>query len=118
MDITVLSGDGAGILFRITGGNAYEFEVGKGDFAVLVWYNGSIVNELISTQSSPAVHGLNQVNHLLVIAKGNILKFFINGVFVGEAQDSVVPGPGIIGMSLEYAPNSAARYANLAVYQA
>jgi hypothetical protein len=109
VDVTLISGDFAGIAFRTTPDFAsfYEFLIGKGQF---------LVNLIIPITSSNAVRGLKQTNRLLVIARGTDFQLFINGTFVGEVQDPTLSAAGSIGAILEYSSNSEARLSNLAIY--
>lgn len=118
MDVTLLSGNLAGILFRASPDltNLYEFLVGNGHVLMAVFVNNSIVSEPIPIVPSSAVHGGTSVNRLLVIAQGDDFQYFVNGIFVGEVHDPTLPTAGFIGMGVDYDTTGTAQFANLAIY--
>lgn len=118
VDVTLMSGNFAGIAFRTTPDFAsfYEFLIGKGQFLLGTFFNYKLVNLIVPITSSSAVRGLKQTNRLLVIARGTNFQLFINGTFVGEVQDATLPAAGLIGAILEYNSNSEARLSNLDIY--
>jgi hypothetical protein len=70
---------------------------------------------IIPTPSS-AIHGIGQTNRLLVIARGDDFKLFVNGSFVGEFQDDTLPAAAYVGVSLAYNPGGEASFSNLDIY--
>ena len=119
MDVTLIAGNSAGILFRSSPdmNNFYEFMVSKAQFIFGKFVNN---NAILIVPPIPigAIHGLNQVNRLLVIARGDDFQFFINGTFVGEAHDDSLSSAGYVGVSLAYDPEGEASFSNLVIYQA
>jgi len=66
-----------------------------------------------------AIAAGSQKNTLLVIANGSDFKLFINGVFVGELQDSTYIG-GEVGFDAGTTPSvnrAEASFSNFKVYQ-
>jgi hypothetical protein len=120
MDVSLIAGNSAGIVFRQAQdlSYGYEFLVGNGKMLMAVWGNGHIIRQPIPRMSNSAVHTGASVNKLLVIVKGEDFQCFVNGIFVGEVQDSAIPGPGRIGVAVDYNAIAAAQFTNLAIYSA
>ena len=118
MDVTLISGNSAGIIFRASHGmdNFYEFMVSQEQFVFGVFRNND-VKHIVPTPSI-AIHGVGKTNRLLVIVHGDDFKLFINGSFVGEVQDDALTAAGFVGVSLAYNPNGEASFSNLAIYPA
>lgn len=118
MDVTLISGNSAGIIFRASHGmdNFYEFMVSQEQFVFGVFRNNDVKH--IVPVPSTAIHGVGKTNRLLVTIHGDDFKLFINGSFVGEVQDDALPAAGFVGVSLAYNPNGEARFSNLAIYPA
>lgn len=116
MDVTLISGNSAGIIFRASHGmnSFYEFMVSQEQFLLAVFHNNDI-KHILPTPSS-TIHGIGQTNRLLVIARGNDFKLFVNGSFVGEVQDNTLTAAGYIGVSLAYDPGGEASFSNLDIY--
>jgi len=119
VDVTLITGDSAGIMFRAAydQGNAYLFVVSATKYWVVEYYHTQVISYLIPPTTSSAIHGLGQTNRLMAIARGNDFQFFINGVFVGEATDNVITVAGAVGVNVGYNPRGEAHFANLAIYQ-
>jgi serine/threonine protein kinase len=89
-DVTLQSGSDAGILLRASGEQFYDFEItNKGQFFFRRHDMGAGTGyvKLIPKTTSNAILSGAQKNMLSIIAKNDDFKLFINGVFVGEAQD-------------------------------
>lgn len=122
-DVTLISGYGAGIFFRLTQEanslEAYSFEItDKRQFEVDLGTGASNpIQHLIPATASTAIHPIGQKNTLMVIANGSNFQFLINGVFVGETRDSTLTGGGI-GFDLDtYEQGTqSANYSHLVVY--
>lgn len=125
-NVTLISGYGAGILFRLTQSQteansleAYSFEItDKRQFQVDLGTGASAsIQHLIPATTSTAIHPVGQKNTLMVIANGSDFQFLINGVFVGETRDSTLTGGGI-GFGLDTYDQGAqsAHYSHLVVY--
>ena len=118
MDVTLISGDSAGILFRASPdmNNFYEFMVSRGQFVLVKFVNNNS-SLVIPAIPSGVIHDLNHANRLLVIARGDDFQLFINGTFVGEAHDDSLAASGYVGVSLVYTPKGEASFSNLVIYQ-
>jgi eukaryotic-like serine/threonine-protein kinase len=121
-DVTLLSGNTAGLLFRVSGNQFYDFEITNTGTFFLRRHNASIgVNYtyIIPATASSAILTGNHANRLLVIANGSDFKLYINGSFVEEAQDNNYTG-GQIGFATGTLPSTATgegSFANLKVYK-
>jgi serine/threonine protein kinase len=97
--VTLLSGDDAGIIFRADadGSQFYDFEItNSGQF----YFRDRAANQynyLIHNTTSSAIQPGGTSNTLLVIAKGSLFQFFINGTFVDQIQDATLTS-GQIGL--------------------
>ena len=85
-------GDEAGIVFRIHGtGNQLQWIdcsiTGQGAF-LCVHFMGTALDVLIPLTKNPAILTGSQKNTMLIVPQGSDFKIYINGTFVGEAQDS------------------------------
>ena len=65
---------------------------------IFKFVNGTLTDILPYVPSNAIKGGLNVVNTLQVQAKGSHFKFFVNGVMVGEADDSTY-ATGYTGLS-------------------
>ncbi len=119
MDVTLISGDSAGIIFRVSPSfsEMYDFEItNQGQFGLLL-FNKNGTTTLIPATASSAIHGIGKKNTLLVIAKGNNFQLLINGVFAGETHDNSLT-TGYVGASVaDYSSNAQASFSNLVIYQ-
>lgn len=119
MDVTLISGDSAGILFRVdpSFSEMYDFEItDQGQFQ-LVFFNKNGTTTLIPATTSSAIHGVGKKNTVLMITKGNDFQFLINGVFAGEAHDNTL-STGHVGATVaDYSSNAQAIFSNLVIYQ-
>ena len=121
-DVSLLSGDTAGLLFRVSGNQYYDFEITNAGTFFLRRHNASIgvdYTYIIPATASSAIRTGNQTNRLLVIANGSDFKLYINGSFVDEAQDSNYTN-GQIGFAvgtLSSTSTGEGSFANLKVYK-
>jgi serine/threonine protein kinase len=95
VDVSLLSGNNAGILLRLQGERFYDFEItSQGQFFFRRHDNGGGTRyvELMPPTASKAILPVNQQNTLLVIAKGSLFRLYINGTFVAEVRDSTYSG--------------------------
>lgn len=91
VDVSLLSGNNAGMLLRLQGERFYDFEInnqGQFFFRRHDPGGGSTYTNLIPPTASTAILPGGLKNTLLVLANGSDFKLYINGTFVGEAQDS------------------------------
>ncbi len=89
VDVSLLSGNDAGLIFRVNGSQFYDFEItNQGQFFFRRHDSGANYTYLIPNTTSSAIASGTAKNTLLVIANGSDFKLYINGVFVGEKQDN------------------------------
>jgi serine/threonine protein kinase len=105
VDVSLLAGSDAGLILRATDQQFYEFGIdNQGNFFFRRHDpdgagGGSFTDLIPSTRSNAIAHGKRK-NTLLVIANGSNFDLFINGIFVGEHQDSSYSN-GQVGFSVE-----------------
>jgi eukaryotic-like serine/threonine-protein kinase len=105
VDVSLLTGSDAGLILRATDQQFYEFGVdNQGNFFFRrhdpdAAGGGSFTDLIPATKSSAILPGKRK-NTLLVIANGSNFDLFINGIFVGNYQDSSYTN-GQIGFSVE-----------------
>ncbi len=91
VDVSLLSGNNAGMLLRLQGERFYDFEINNQKQFFFRRHDsggGSTYTNLIPPTASTAILPGGLKNTLLVLANGNDFKLYINGTFVGEAHDS------------------------------
>jgi len=124
VDVSLLSGSNAGLIFRANNQQYYYFGINKQREFFFGHHDpsagGGTFTYLILDMGSSAIAPGKQKNTLLVIANGSDFKLFINGTFVGESQDSTYTG-GAVGFAA--GTNSPvnggdASFANFKVFQA
>ncbi len=121
-DVSLFSGNTAGLLFRVSGNQFYDFEITNTGTFFLRRHNATIgvpYTYIIPATASSAILTDNHANRLLVIANGSDFKLYINGSFVNEAQDSNYTG-GQIGFAtgtLSSTSTGEGSFANLKVYK-
>lgn len=109
----------AGLLFRATAdlNEYYTFLINDGQFFLGFFGKNNTETDVIPYTSNSVVHGLGKINTLLVIAKGDDFRLFINGKFVAEGYDSTLTN-GFVGVALSHTSSAKARFSNLIVYPA
>jgi hypothetical protein len=98
VDVSLLSGHDAGILLRANGQQFYDFEINnQGQFFFRRHDPGGAAtyHVLIPETSSNAIAPASQKNTLLIVARGDDFKLYINGTLVGEAYDKAYTGGSI-----------------------
>lgn len=119
IDVTLISCADAGLIFRASANENqfYDFEITNQGQFYLRYFADAKPTFLIPKTSASNIQGVGSKNTLLVIAHGDDLQLFINGVFVGEAHDGTFAS-GQIGVAAGTlsADNGDARFANLRVY--
>ena len=120
VDVSLLSGDDAGLIFRANDQQYYDFEINsQGEFFFRRHdFNASsgTYTYLIQGTRSNAIAPGNQKNRLLVIANGSDFKLFINNVFVGEQQDSTYTS-GQVGFVIGTLPSETSGEASFAHFK-
>jgi hypothetical protein len=121
MDVTLISGDAAGILFRADDyfSQMYYFAITSNKAAEFLVFgpDPGATKFLMGPTSSSAIKGPDQTNTLLLVARGNFFQVVVNGTLVGEAQDSTTLS-GHIGMAVSYETQKSAQasFSNVVVY--
>ncbi len=125
VDVSLLAGNYTGLVFRFTDSGSklqdgvfYYVRITKQGEFFLGRYSGGNVAPLIPITKTSAITAANQKNTLLVIAKGSDFKVYINGIFVGKAQDST-SSSGQIGFMIATSdtdPRGDASFANFKLY--
>ncbi len=120
--MTLLSGNDAGLVFRANGDQFYDFEINnQGQFFFRRHDAGAGSNyvSLIKATKSDAIKPVGQKNTLVVIANGNDFKLYINGVFVGEKQDSTYSSGQVAFVTGTLAPTTSGEgsFANLKIFK-
>jgi hypothetical protein len=119
VDVTLLSGDDAGLYFRDdqASGNTYVCEITNQRQADIGSFEDHATVILVPDMFNGGIHGSGKKNTLLVIAQGNDLQFFVNNTFIAETHDSTLTS-GEIGFSVaNYSESAQARFSNLVIYQ-
>src|SRR5579875_3906364 len=101
VNMTVLKGDGGGMLFHVENTNPheyYEFDVAQdGTYGLYKADAGQFIT--MTSGSNPAIHqGLNQTNVLGVVVQGSNITLYVNGTSVDSVTDSTF-SHGQIGVS-------------------
>ncbi|HWZ18305.1 MAG TPA: protein kinase [Ktedonobacteraceae bacterium] len=123
VDVSLLKGSDAGLILRATDQQFYEFGIDNQRNFFFRRHDpdgagGGSFTDLIPATRSNAILPGKRKNTLLVIANGSNFDLFINGVFVGEYQDSSYAS-GQVGFSVEtYSTVKAgeASFSNFKVY--
>jgi hypothetical protein len=109
----------AGLAFWATDPNdQYYFAVAPfGTFSVGRYLNKNFYKVVDWTANAAIKKGLNQVNSLSVVTKGNQATFFVNDTQVGTISGQPPQGGGEIGLLVDSGPKSRAvfEFANLKV---
>ncbi len=123
VDVSLLSGSNAGLIFRASDQQYYYFGINKSGEFFFGHHDpsadGGTFTYLIQDTSSSAIAPGKQKNTLLVIANGSDFKLYINGTFVGEQKDSTYTG-GAVGFAAgtdSQANSGEASFANFKVFQ-
>lgn len=102
VEMVIRGGYSGGLLIRLQNAQfpiilGYFFEVGiGGNYEIHRVNAGSFTTLQDWTDSSAINGGLDSLNTLQVIARGNVFLFYVNGVYLTHVQDSV-DGVGTIG---------------------
>jgi len=121
VDVSLLSGDNAGLLFRTSGQQFYDFEItalGEFFFRMHNPASGTNYTYIINNTKSNAIV-LGGKNTLLVIASGDDFKFFINGIFVDEQHEGTLASGqlALAAGTLTSTSSGEASFTNLQVFK-
>jgi hypothetical protein len=104
--MTILKGDGGGLIFRAEGTNSnfYYFRINRdGSYALYLYTNtGSIHGQTLVSGLAPAIHtGLHVPNVLAVVAHGSSFDLYVNDQRIDSASNSAYSS-GQIGLAAAY----------------
>jgi len=122
VDVSLLSGNDAGIIFRTNADQFYDFEITNQGMFFFRRHNpaGSSANYtyLIPNTANSAILTGTQKNTLLVIANGTDFKLYINNTFVGEMHDGAYASGQVAFVvgTLTSTSSGEASFANLKVF--
>lgn len=121
VDATLITGNDVDVLLRANSDSFYDFGItnqGHFFFRRHDHPGGNYYDYLIPDTASSAIGTGLQKNTLLVIANGSTFKLFINGVFVGEANDSTYSSGQLLLASGAVSPQTAGEgsFANLRIF--
>jgi eukaryotic-like serine/threonine-protein kinase len=89
VQMTLLRGDGGGLIFRSdTKGDFYRLRIGSDGTYDLV----SQVAGIVSSSSGAIIQGYNKSNTIKVIAQGNQISLYVNGQILCAIQDKASSG--------------------------
>jgi hypothetical protein len=112
VQMTTLSGDGGGLIFR-NGSNGYRFRVGPDGTYDLAGTTGSNP----SGSSAAIQKGLNATNQLTVIAQGSTIDLYVNSQFITSVTDTT-SSCGTIGlMAVGFGSTGSAAFSNATVWK-
>ena len=122
VDVSLLAGHDVGMLLRVDGERFYDFEINNQGQFFFRRHNpggGATYSTLIPDTFSKAIAAGGQKNTLLVIAKGNNFKLYINGTLVGEAHDDTYTSGHIALVAGTLAPQTIGEgsFANFKVFK-
>jgi len=124
VDMSLLAGSNAGIIFRLNQLQFYSCGVRRQGEVYLTRYTTSTFDKLIPLAKDSAIRTGSQKNTLLVLVKGKDFntdfKIYINGMFLAETNDSTsTSADGLIGFTVGTTaadPKGDASFANFKVY--
>ncbi len=122
VDVSLLAGNNAGLIFRASGDQFYDFEItDQGEFFLRRHISAAATNNiyLVQNTKSPAIVAGSGKNALLVIASGDDFKLFINGTFVAEVHDTLLARGqvGLIAGTLTSTNAAEASFNNFKVFR-
>lgn len=121
VQMTILSGEYGGIIFRADGQNSkfYLLQIGTGNLYQLFKYasnNGDTASTLLSSYSS-IIKGQNQPNLLTLIARGSQLTLFVNKQYIDTIRDNTYKA-GMIGLvAFDKSTVSEVAFSNLRIWK-
>ncbi len=101
VEVRIISGDYAGIIFRVNDTNKayYYFRIGSDGSYVLDNWNDNNLTILTSGTNSAITRGSNQSNLLAVVTNGNQIMLYVNHQSMGSVSDSTY-SQGEIGVAV------------------
>lgn len=91
--------DRSGLAFRLTNNSEFYFMSLScaGQWGFSRYNSKNEIVDILEPQSSSALKAITEENRLAVLARGDSFEFYINGVQVGSAKDTVNADPGTTG---------------------
>jgi len=123
VEVTLLSGNHAGMLIRMNSGQFYDFEItnsGQCFFRRHAPGDGNNYTNILAPTKSSAIAPVGQKNTLTVIANGGTFRLYVNGTAIGgPLQDSSYTVGGLALASGTRAPTTygEASFSNLKIYK-
>ncbi len=123
VDVTLLSGNHAGMLFRVNSDQFYDFEITSDGQCFLRRHapgDGNNYADILPPTRSSAIAPTGQKNTLTVIANGNTFWLYVNGTAIGSSlKDSnyTVGGLALVTGTLAPANFGEASFSNLKIYK-
>lgn len=123
VDVTLLNGNHAGMLFRVNSDQFYDFEITDTGECFLRRHDpgdGNNYASILPPTKSSAIAPVGQKNTLTVIANGGTFRLYVNGTAIGNLlQDSTysVGGLALVSGTLVSATYAEASFSNLKVYK-
>lgn len=122
-EMTTLSGDGGGLIFRARSINSssytsYRFRVSPdGTYDLCVSCGTDLTHILASGRSSSIKMGLGQTNMLTIIAQGGTIYLYVNGHFLEPLISNNVSGYGKIGLfAVDFSQASSVMFRHMKVW--
>ncbi len=123
VQMTIVSGDAGGLIFRNNGTDQYRLNVGpKASYNFIVTVNGDTGHgadccEMLASGSSQAINqGLNQTNILTVVARGSDIYLYINGKYVNHVIDTHISFGQIGLFAYAFSQPTGVDFSNLKVW--
>ncbi|HEU5227516.1 MAG TPA: protein kinase [Ktedonobacteraceae bacterium] len=91
VDMTIISGDLGGIVFRLQGNRYYFFRIGQdGSYFLKMYTDGATGAGLVLVQGKSKIinTGLKKPNTLAIVVRGSSFTLYINNTSIGAAQDT------------------------------
>ncbi len=123
VDVTLLTGNHAGLLFRVNSDQFYDFEITSDGQCFLRRHapgDGNNYANILPPTKSSAIAPVGQKNTLTVIANGNTFWLYVNGTAIGSPlQDSSysVGGLALVTGTLAPANYGEASFSNVRIYK-
>ncbi len=123
VQMTITRGNYGGMIFRYNGADEYRFSVGQDgtyDFVVTVngdkGKGGNCCEKLAQGSSTAINQNLNQTNTLTVVARGNNIYLYINGIFINHVIDAHISSGQIGLFAYSYSLPTNVEFNNLKVW--
>ena len=118
VQMTIIKGDGGGLIFRANKSSSYRFRVSQdGTYDLIsIDANNNIGRPTGSESSSAIKTGLNQPNLLTVVARGSHIYLYVNKQYLTDVSDSI-SSSGMIGLfAVDFGNQTEVAYTNAQVW--